>query len=302
MSSKNLHSRYPELVIVTGMSGAGKSSALKALEDLSFEAIDNVPLQFLKLIFTSNLNSSDNKIFEQPIAIGVDIRTRGFSVDNFLQQFDSISLKSKGNAKILFIDCDDDTLHRRYEETRRRHPMAIDRPISDGILKERSLVMPLRSKADLVVNTSEMSLGELKSRLKAKFTDNPEQTLTVLIESFSYRRGLPRNADLILDVRFLKNPHYIRDLREMTGQDEKVGAFILKDPAFNNFFDNLTKTVKPLMPLYEAEGKSYLTIAFGCTGGRHRSVFVAEQFIKWFNKFGIQAQLNHRDINQRRSQ
>mgnify|MGYP005691317983 FL=1 len=162
--------------------------------------------------------------------------------------------------------------------------------------------MPLRSKADLVVNTSEMSLGELKSRLKAKFTDNPEQTLTVLIESFSYRRGLPRNADLILDVRFLKNPHYIGDLREMTGQDEKVGAFIYKDPAFNNFFDNLTKTVKPLMPLYEAEGKSYLTIAFGCTGGRHRSVFVAEQFIKWFNKLGIQAPLNHRDINQRRSQ
>ena len=180
--------------------------------------------------------------------------------------------------------------------------MAIDRPITDGILKERSLVMPLRSKANLVVNTSEMSLGELKSRLKAEFIDNPEQTLTVLIESFSYRKGLPRNADLILDVRFLKNPHYIENLREMTGLDEEVGAFIYKDPAFNIFFDNLTKTIKPLMPLYEAEGKSYLTIAFGCTGGRHRSVFVAEEFIKWFNTLGIQAQLNHRDINQRRSQ
>lgn len=302
MSGKNLQSKYSELVIVTGMSGAGKSSALKALEDLNFEAIDNIPLQFLKLIFTNNLNSSDVKIFEQPIAIGIDIRTRGFSIDNFFQQFDSIFSKSKKNAKIIFIDCDDATLYRRYEETRRRHPMAIDRPITDGILKERSLVMPLRSKANLVVNTSEMSLGELKSRLKAEFIDNPEQTLTVLIESFSYRKGLPRNADLILDVRFLKNPHYIENLREMTGLDEEVGAFIYKDPAFNIFFDNLTKTIKPLMPLYEAEGKSYLTIAFGCTGGRHRSVFVAEEFIKWFNTLGIQAQLNHRDINQRRSQ
>ena len=136
MSGKILQSKYSELVIVTGMSGAGKSSALKALEDLNFEAIDNIPLQFLKLIFTNNLNSSNVKIFEQPIAIGVDIRTRGFSVNNFLQHFDSISLKSKKNAKILFVDCDDDVLHRRYEETRRRHPMAIDRPIADGILKE----------------------------------------------------------------------------------------------------------------------------------------------------------------------
>jgi len=197
---------------------------------------------------------------------------------------------------MLFIDCDDEVLLRRYEETRHRHPMAMDRPVADGIQRERKLVSLLRQRADLVIDTTGIGPGEIKSILQAQFADETKHELTVFVTSFSYRHGLPREADLVFDARFLRNPHYESDLRELSGRDEAVGAFIIKDEAYQPFFENLSQMLEPLMPRFEAEGKSYLTIAIGCTGGRHRSVFVAEQLAKWFDKTGLQAQLNHRDL------
>lgn len=296
MSAENKNQEAIQAVIVTGMSGAGKSSALKAFEDLNFEAIDNVPLSLLEAILTGGPKQFNDLGLDRPVAVGVDIRTRDFGVDRFLTRFDEITRANNLNARILFVDCDDEVLHRRYEETRHRHPLAMDRPVSDGIQRERKLVMPLRGRADLVVDTTQIGPGELKAILQAQFAHDAKQELTVFVTSFSYRNGLPREADLVFDVRFLRNPHYENDLREMSGKNEEVGAYVQADEAFNAFFNNLTTMLKPLMPRYKAEGKSYLTIAFGCTGGRHRSVFVAEQLTKWFDKEGLRAQLNHRDL------
>ncbi len=285
-----------QAVIVTGMSGAGKSSALKALEDLNFEAIDNVPLSLLEAIITGGQAQLSAPGFERPVAVGVDIRTRDFNVDEFLNHLDQITNSLDVHVSMLFIDCDDEVLLRRYEETRHRHPMAMDRPVADGIQRERKLVSLLRQRADLVIDTTGIGPGELKSILQAQFADETKHELTVFVTSFSYRHGLPREADLVFDARFLRNPHYESDLRELSGRDEAVGAFIIKDEAYQPFFENLSQMLEPLMPRFEAEGKSYLTIAIGCTGGRHRSVFVAEQLAKWFDKTGLQAQLNHRDL------
>ena len=297
MTSENSKNPDPiQAVIVTGMSGAGKSSTLKAFEDLNFEAIDNVPLSLLEAILTGGPKQFDAPGFDRPVAVGVDIRTRDFGVDEFLNRFNEITRTKNINACILFVDCDDHVLHRRYEETRHRHPLAMDRPVMDGIQRERKLVTPLRGRADMVIDTTEIGLGELKSILQAQFAKDAKQELTVFVTSFSYRKGLPREADLVFDVRFLRNPHYDDGLREMSGEDEPVGAYIRGDEVFGSFFDNLTQMLKPLMPRYEAEGKSYLTIAFGCTGGRHRSVFIAEQLAKWFDKEGLPAQINHRDL------
>ena len=283
-------------VIVTGMSGAGKSSALKALEDLNFEAIDNVPLSMLEAIITDGHLQLNTPGVERPVAVDVDIRTRDFGVDEFLNRLDQITNSFDIHAHILFVDCDDDVLLRRYEETRHRHPMAMDRPVADGIQRERKLVSPLRQRADLVIDTTAIGPGELKTILQAQFAEDAKNELTVFIASFSYRKGLPREADLVFDTRFLRNPHYESKLRELSGRDETVGAYLKADDAYEPFFGNLTQMLKPLMPRFKAEGKSYLTIAIGCTGGRHRSVFVAEQLAKWFDKAGLQAQLNHRDL------
>ena len=285
-----------QAVIITGMSGAGKSSALKALEDLNFEAIDNVPLSMLEAIITDSHLQLSTPGFGRPVAVGVDIRTRDFGVDIFLNHLDQITNSFDIHAHILFVDCDDDVLLRRYEETRHRHPMAMDRPVADGIQRERKLVSPLRQRADLVIDTTAIGPGELKTILQAQFAEDAKNELTVFVTSFSYRKGLPREADLVFDTRFLRNPHYESELRELSGRDETVGAYLKTDDAYKPFFGNLTQMLKPLMPRFKAEGKSYLTIAIGCTGGRHRSVFVAEQLAKWFDKAGLQAQLNHRDL------
>jgi len=277
------------VVLVTGVSGAGKSSALRALEDLGYEAIDNVPISLIPRLVAADGDA-------RAIAIGVDIRTRDFDAEAFLRKLKQLGKREDLDVRMLFIDCGDDVLIERFGETRRRHPLAADRPISDGLKQERDLLAPLIQRADMRVDTTEMHARQLKQLLQERYALNGRPELTICLTSFGFKNGLPRDADLVFDVRFLSNPHYEPDLRPQSGRDAPVAAFIEQDPALETFFANLTQLLAPLIPAYGREGKSYLTIAVGCTGGRHRSVYTAERLAGWLADQGHSVQLRHRDL------
>ncbi len=280
-----------KVVLITGMSGAGKTLALKALEDLGYEAVDNLPLSLLGLLVRPGEPG-------RPLAIGIDIRTRGFGVSSMLTEMDRLMHGRRLDMRLLFVDCDDDVLGRRYTETRRRHPLAVDRPLIDGIRHERELVSPLKARADLVVDTTSLPPGELKRFLAGHFRLEAKPSLVVFVTSFSYRRGLPREADLVFDSRFLANPHYVAQLRPLTGRDPRVAEYVENDPGFGQFFGALAALLEPLLPRFTAEGKSYLTIAVGCTGGRHRSVVIAEKLAQWLRDHGQAVDLRHRELEE----
>ncbi len=278
------------VLLVTGMSGAGKTAALKSLEDIGYEAVDNLPLSLLASLVKPSIGTL------QPLAIGIDIRTRDFAVGLFLQEIDDLISSPDVEARLVFLDCEDEVLRRRYSETRHRHPLALDRPLTDGIQHERQLLDPLRDRADLVVDTSKFTLGDLKRVLDGNFALEASQGLTVFVTSFSYRHGLPPEADIVLDARFLSNPHYVDDLRPLTGQDDAVGKFIVADSDYAGFLRSVTDMLGTLIPRFSAEGKSYLTIAVGCTGGKHRSVFFVEQLATWLGDRGEQVAISHREL------
>ena len=277
------------IVVVTGVSGAGKSTALKAFEDLGYEAIDNVPISLMNRL----IGPGGDQI---SLAIGADIRTRGFDAEAFLAMIQQLSSRPELDVRLLFVDSTDDILVRRFEETRRRHPLAADRPLSDGIREERALIAPLKDSAEIVIDTSDMTSGDMKPLLEAHFTTGPDAGMTVFLTSFGFKNGLPRGADLVFDVRFLRNPHYIEGLRPQSGCDQAVGDYVADDEGFAPFMDGLKRLLQPLLPRYAAEGKSYLTIAIGCTGGRHRSVFVAEQLAAWIDNEVQRYLVRHRDL------
>lgn len=285
------------VLLVSGVSGAGKSSVLKLLEDIGFEAVDNMPLSLIGRLIPGLEGGDAPNADNQPLAIGVDIRTRDFDASHLLKMIDQFQETSNVDVSLLFVDCDDEVLGRRFEETRRRHPLAADRPVIDGIRRERRAMEALRARADYVIDTTDFALGDLKAQLDHMFGMDSDPGLAIFVTSFSFKRGLPRDADLVFDVRFFKNPHYDKDLRPKTGKDPEVQAYVSKDPAFEDFFAHLTGMTGPLLPRYRAEGKSYLTIAFGCTGGRHRSVFIAERFHAWLKENGWRAQIRHRDLD-----
>ncbi len=283
------------VVIVTGLSGAGKSSALKALEDMGYEAVDNLPLSLLGAVVTPRDGRAPDGE-PKPLVIGVDIRTRDFAVESFLDGLDKLMGRDEISVRLLFLDSSDEMLRRRYTETRRRHPLAGDRPVSDGIQHERRLLAGLRDRADDTIDTSELSPGELRQILKDHYALDAPAGLTIFVTSFSYRHGLPREADLVFDVRFLRNPHYETDLRPLSGLDAVVGAFIAADSGCAGFIRDVTGLLGNLLPRFEQEGKSDLTIALGCTGGRHRSVYMAEQLAEWLRDQGLAVGVNHRDM------
>ncbi|MED5226746.1 MAG: RNase adapter RapZ, partial [Pseudomonadota bacterium] len=212
-----------------------------------------------------------------------------------LKTLEKLQLK-KAKFSIIFIDCNDENLIRRFTETRRKHPLANDRPISDGIRAERRLLEEIRQAAHITMDSSNLTLPEFQILIKKTLNLEKNKKLTVTVISFGFRNGLPPEADMIFDVRFLSNPHYDPKLQPLDGRQSKIANFIEADPAFKPFFDNLTRLLNPLFPRYSAEGKSYLTIAFGCTGGKHRSVFVAEKFVHWLQKSDYSLSTRHRDL------
>ena len=281
------------VVIVSGLSGAGKSTALRALEDAGYEAVDNLPLSFLGALVQAGGEGT------RPLAIGIDARTRDFAPQPVLDALAGLRAAPGVDARLLYLDADDEVLRRRFTETRRRHPLALDRPVLDGIQAERSLLWALREGADIALDTSNATGAELRRMVQERLADDLRPGLVVAVVSFAYRWGLPREADLVFDVRFLANPHYEPALEPLTGRDPAVGAFIERDPGFEAFFAGLVAMLAALLPRYEREGKSYLTIGCGCTGGKHRSVHVAERLARWLRQRGRQVNLVHRDIERR---
>ncbi len=279
--------------VITGMSGAGKTTALKALEDSGFEVIDNLPLSLLP-------SAAADTSSKQPLAVGVDARTRDFDPDRLSVVCEELSANPEVSEKIIFLDCDDDKLLRRFTETRRSHPLAKNKSVGEGLALERKMTGPLRARADVVIDTTDLKAADLRLYVENNLIGAKENGLVVSVVSFSYREGLPREADLVFDVRFLRNPHYDPDLRPMTGKDAPVAQYIAADEDFDGYFSRLTAFLDPLLPRFLREGKRYLTIAVGCTGGRHRSVFTAERLYEWLlNKKGYIVTLTHRELDKR---
>jgi RNase adaptor protein for sRNA GlmZ degradation len=277
------------LLAISGMSGAGRSSALKALEDLGYEVIDNLPLALVDTLIVATPST-------RPFAFGIDSRTRGFDAEALVERLRG--LRASGHdVRLVYLDCADDELVRRFSETRRRHPLAADRPAADGILRERELTAPLRRWADLVFDTSDLSVADLRRRIAETLGQSPEKGLTITLQSFGFAYGLPRGADLVFDMRFLANPHWDTALRPLTGEDPRVTAHVEADPAYQPAFSRIADLLLTLFPGYRREGKAYLTIAIGCTGGRHRSVAVARALQKHLADAGNHATLSHRDIH-----
>lgn len=279
-------STRPHLV-VTGMSGAGKSTVLKALEDLGFEALDNLPLALLDAVLAAAA---------RPLALGIDVRSRAFDADALVARLRA--LRGAGtNIRTVYLDAGDDVLQRRFSETRRRHPLAPDRPASDGLAAERELTAPLKRWADLVVDSSDFSAADLRRAVSQRLGLESAGSMAVVVTSFGFAHGLPRDADLVFDMRFLANPHWDPALRPLTGRDAAVAAHVAADMAYAPALDRIADLVTTLLPGYRQEGKAYLTIAIGCTGGRHRSVAVAIDLAGRLDAAGQPVALVHRDVD-----
>lgn len=284
---------HQRTLLVTGLSGAGKSTALQVLEDLGWETIDNFPVRLLRSLLGGE---SDHPA---PLAIGFDSRTRGFVPAETIELCEYLGERKDIELTTLFIDCSAAELERRYNETRRPHPLARERPVAGGIKAERELLAPLRNWADIVLDTSDYTSGDLQQVMRERFGKSGGREMTVTISSFGFARGMPPLADLLFDMRFLDNPHWVPELREQTGLDEPVAEHIQADPAFAPAFARISETLTELLPRYAAQDRSYLNIAFGCTGGRHRSVFSAERAAEVLREAGFSPTVIHRNLGSR---
>jgi UPF0042 nucleotide-binding protein len=279
--------RGPRLLLVTGMSGAGKSTVLDALEDMGWDVVDNLPADLLR-----DFVHGGGQCRTSPVAIGMDARSRGFdplSLPGLIRSIDGVE------AEILYLDSAGSELIRRYDETRRLHPLAPDRPAEDGIARERDLTAPLRSAADSVLDTTDLKPVELRAELLRRYGGDTDQPV-ITIASFAFARGISRTADLVFDLRFLPNPHWVDELRPLTGKDQPVRDYLAADPAWGATMDRIEALLIDWIPRYWAAGKSYVTVAFGCTGGRHRSVAAAAEMAERLQRSGFAPNVRHRDL------
>lgn len=283
------------IVIITGMSGAGKTVAIQSFEDMGYFAVDNMPPTLIEK-FVELLKTPDSKI--DKVAMVVDMRSRAF-FDHIQSIVTELTDNVSVNFKLLFLDANDSELVSRYKETRRSHPLAIDGRTLDGITKEREILADLKNLAEVVIDTSELTPRNLRAQILQNFSGNTESNFRIEIMSFGFKYGLPLDADLVFDVRFLPNPHYISELRDKNGTDQEVYDYVMEHPQSEAFYQNLMKMLVPILPAYKKEGKSVLTIAFGCTGGQHRSVAFAERVSKMLQK-DWHVNTSHRDKDRRK--
>lgn len=287
-----------KILLITGVSGAGKTTVLKTLEDLGWETVDNFPIklapQLLKIPASGNEDGPNT-----PLALGFDSRTRGFDAGALIEQIKALQTQPNLEIMTLFLDCAGVEIERRYAETRRRHPMAQDRPAMDGVAIDRNLMEPFRRWAETVVDTSKLSAYDLQQVIRERFTSEKTPHSTITVTSFGFSRGVPHNADLVFDLRFLRNPHWDSALRPMTGMDASVAEYVAADPKYDEAMQKIRDLLRFLLPLYDAQGKAYINIAFGCTGGRHRSVHVAETFGNWLREDGFALTVSHRNLTSR---
>jgi RNase adapter protein RapZ len=278
-------------VILSGLSGAGKSIALKALQDTGFFCVDNLPPALIPR-FVELCHQTETDI--KKIALGIDIREGDFLPD-FLKEFEELR-KNDLQAELIFLDANDDVLVRRHSETRRKHPLVDGISIADAIKLEREKLEPLREKADKIIDTSGYTLHELREVIGSFFYETGEKKMNISIVTFGYKYGVPYNIDLLFDIRFLPNPHFVDELRKLTGLDKKVVDYVQGSEISKKFLKLLLNFIEFLIPQYEYEGKTYLTIAIGCTGGRHRSVAIGEEVARFVKNLGYSPMMTHRDI------
>ena len=289
------------ILFVTGMLGAGKTSVLNELEDLGWEAIDNFPIRLIGRLIGGDPEPGEPDAPQavHPLAVGFDCRTRDFVPDRVIAELDRLAERPDLAVSTLFLDCAGHELQRRFEETRRRHILAQEMPVTTGIAAERELIAELRERADMLIDTTHFSVNELKQTIRSRFVADATSAMTVTITSFGYARGMPPAADLVFDMRYLDNPHWDPALRELTGLDAAVGTHISSDPAFQATYGKILALLRELLPLYARQGKSYVSIALGCTGGKHRSVFVAEQIGRDLRDTGFSPTILHRNLTSR---
>ena len=279
-----------ELVILTGMSGSGKASALKAFEDLGYYSVDNLPLELVPR-FADLVRQS---VEIERAALVVDVR-EGMRLDRFPAILKKI--RKTLSTRVVFLEASEEALVRRFSETRRPHPMGRGKTVVSGIRAERKRLDPIRNVADIVLDTTKFNVHELRAHIIAQFErDATDRNLTISSNSFGFKNGVPADADLVFDVRFLPNPHFVPEFRKLTGRHPKVAKYIGKFPQTKEFLDKTTEMLRFLLPHYVEEGKSYLTVAFGCTGGQHRSVFIAEEIKKRLAAEGHRVKTTHRDM------
>ena len=275
-------------MLVTGPSGAGRTTAINVLEDLDFEAIDNLPLRLVPALV--NAGGAD-----RPLVLGLDPRNRDFSTEAMVDMIDMLKARQGFKTTVLYLDAQADVLLRRFSETRRRHPLSPAESPELGVTRELDVMRMIRERSDVVIDTSDLNVHQLRAEVERLFAPKG-RTLAVALHSFSYKRGIPRSVDMVFDCRFLANPYWEPELRAHNGQDKEVQDYVMKDARYQGFFDRVLDLTLMLLPAYREEGKSHFSIAFGCTGGQHRSVTLAETLAKALAREGQQVSIRHREL------